>query len=246
MHTTLIICPVRSAVLSSRLPSSAALTPFASSSLLYHKVSARSASTTTTITTTSTTTTTTTTRFPNLPPQTQAPTTLGAASSRPQATIFPSCIVRTPSVRANSTTATAAAAAREEAAKLDWNSFFKLRALILSGQNLEALGAQVMGLDPIFVLGAATAACGAAGWLVGPFVGNAVWAMVHRRYKTAVAVKEKEFFDRIKRFRVDPSSNSIANPVPDYYGEKIGSVQGYRQWLKDQRAYNRKRRNFIL
>ncbi|PTU23520.1 hypothetical protein P175DRAFT_0500087 [Aspergillus ochraceoroseus IBT 24754] len=268
MHTTLIICPVRSAVLSSRLPSSAALTPFASSSLLYHKVSARSASTTTTITTTSTTTTTTTTRFPNLPPQTQAPTTLGAASSRPQATIFPSCIVRTPSVRANSTTATAAAAAREEAAKLDWNSFFKLRASrrryslassiasslattvvgvqILSGQNLEALGAQVMGLDPIFVLGAATAACGAAGWLVGPFVGNAVWAMVHRRYKTAVAVKEKEFFDRIKRFRVDPSSNSIANPVPDYYGEKIGSVQGYRQWLKDQRAYNRKRRNFIL
>lgn len=57
--------------------------------------------------------------------------------------------------------------------------------------------------------------------------------------------KEKEFFDRIRRFRVDPSTNSIANPVPDYYGEKIGSVQGYRQWLKDQRAYNRKRRNFI-
>jgi import inner membrane translocase subunit TIM23 len=58
--------------------------------------------------------------------------------------------------------------------------------------------------------------------------------------------REKEFYDRIKRFRVDPSSNSIANPVPDYYGEKIGSVQGYRQWLKDQRAYNRKRRSFIV
>lgn len=58
--------------------------------------------------------------------------------------------------------------------------------------------------------------------------------------------KEKEFFDRIRRFRVDPSANSIANPVPDYYGEKIGSVQGYRQWLKDQRAYNRKKRSFIL
>lgn len=58
--------------------------------------------------------------------------------------------------------------------------------------------------------------------------------------------KEKEFYNRIKRYRVDPSSNTLANPVPDYYGEKIGSVQGYRQWLKDQRAYNRKRRNFIL
>lgn len=29
--------------------------------------------------------------------------------------------------------------------------------------------------------------------------------------------------------------------VPDYYGEKIQSVHGYRQWLKDQRAFNRKK-----
>ncbi|KAJ5108288.1 hypothetical protein N7456_004963 [Penicillium angulare] len=151
--------------------------------------------------------------------------------------------------------------------KLDWNSFFKLRASrrryslassvasslvsttagvqILSAQDLESLGAQVMGLDPFVVLGLATAACGAVGWLLGPVVGNGIWGMVHRKYKGSVATKEKEFFDRIRRFRVDPSTNSIANPVPDYYGEKIGSVQGYRQWLKDQRAYNRKRRNFI-
>ncbi|PYH99909.1 presequence translocase-associated motor subunit Pam17 [Aspergillus ellipticus CBS 707.79] len=165
--------------------------------------------------------------------------------------------------RANSTTAGA-----NDAVKLDWNSFFKLRASrrrytlassivtsmastivgvqILSTQDLESLGAQVMGLDPFVVLGMATAACGAVGWLVGPFVGNAVWGLVYRRFKPSVMVKEKEFFDRIRRFRVDPSSNSIANPVPDYYGEKIGSVQGYRQWLKDQRAYNRKRRHFIV
>lgn len=32
----------------------------------------------------------------------------------------------------------------------------------------------------------------------------------------------------------------MANPVPDYYGEKIGSVAGYRRWLKDQRAFNLK------
>jgi len=31
------------------------------------------------------------------------------------------------------------------------------------------------------------------------------------------------------------------NPVPDFYGEKISSVAGYRQWLKDQRAYIKKR-----
>lgn len=57
--------------------------------------------------------------------------------------------------------------------------------------------------------------------------------------------KDKELYHRIQRFRVDPSANSFSNPVPDYYGEKIGSVQGYRQWLKDQRVYNRKKRSFV-
>ncbi len=54
--------------------------------------------------------------------------------------------------------------------------------------------------------------------------------------------KETEFYKRIKSHRVDPSTNSFQNPVPDYYGEKIGSVTDYRHWLKDQRAYNRKRK----
>lgn len=109
--------------------------------------------------------------------------------------------------RANSS---AAAAAKSETVRLDWDSFFKLRASrrryslassivsslfttvigvqVLSTQDLESLGAQVMGLDPFVVLGMATAACGAAGWLVGPFVGNAVWGLVYRRYKPAVMV----------------------------------------------------------
>ncbi|KAJ5473819.1 hypothetical protein N7475_003385 [Penicillium sp. IBT 31633x] len=160
------------------------------------------------------------------------------------------------------------AAPTNDEVKLDWNSFFKLRASrrryslvssvvssilstsvgvqILSGQDLEHLGAAVMGLDPFIVLGLATAACGAVGWLLGPALGNGIWGLVYRKYKPSVNTKEKEFFDRIRRFRVDPSTNSISNPVPDYYGEKIGSVQGYRSWLKDQRAYNRKRRNFIM
>jgi import inner membrane translocase subunit TIM23 len=53
--------------------------------------------------------------------------------------------------------------------------------------------------------------------------------------------KETEFFHRIKKHRVDPTSSSLGNPVPDYYGEKIGSVTDYRRWLKDQRAFNLKR-----
>ena len=53
--------------------------------------------------------------------------------------------------------------------------------------------------------------------------------------------KEKDFYARIKKYRVDPSLASISNPLPDYYGEKIGSVKDFRTWLKDQRAYSRKK-----
>jgi import inner membrane translocase subunit TIM23 len=96
-----------------------------------------------------------------------------------------------------------------EEVKLDWDSFFKLRASrrryslassiataavsttagvqILSAQDLESLGAQVMGLDPFVVLGLATAGCGAIGWLLGPMVGNGLWGLVYRKYKPSVA-----------------------------------------------------------
>ncbi|KAL4776933.1 Presequence translocated-associated motor subunit pam17, mitochondrial [Aspergillus nidulans var. acristatus] len=251
MHTTLLSNSMRSAALCTRVPSTT-LNPVAfQTSTIYQTISLKNQTRPSS---------TSTVRFLKASP------TIRTSSARPQAQIATPCInaKNTISVRSNSTTSTSA---REEAAKLDWNSYFKLRASrrrytlassivssavstmvgvqVLSSQNLESLGAQVMGLDPFVVLGMATAACGAVGWLVGPFLGNAVWGLVNRSYKKAFLVKEKEFFDRIKRYRVDPSSNSMTNPVPDYYGEKIGSVQGYRQWLKDQRAYNRKRRSFI-
>ncbi|OAX78080.1 hypothetical protein ACJ72_07616 [Emergomyces africanus] len=130
---------------------------------------------------------------------------------------------------------------------LDWNSFFRLRSSrrkyslissiiasvfstaggvqVLAANNMDTVGAQVLGLDPFIVLGLATASCAALGWLLGPILGNSLWGLVHRKYKASVAVKEKEFYSRIKRFRVDPSANSYSNPVPDYYGEKIGSIQ---------------------
>lgn len=106
-------------------------------------------------------------------------------------------------LRANSTSAPA-----NKEVKLDWDSFFKLRASrrryslvssvassaisttvgvqVLSGQDLEHLGATVMGLDPFVVLGLATATCGAVGWLLGPALGNGIWGLVYRKYKPSV------------------------------------------------------------
>lgn len=123
---------------------------------------------------------------------------------RPQAKTSFSPILRNTSVRSNST---ASAASRNGDAPLDWNSFFRLRASrrrynlgssimtamattvlgvqFMATQDLEKLGVQVMGLDPFVVLGLATAASGAAGWLIGPFVGNAVWGLVYRRHKVS-------------------------------------------------------------
>lgn len=112
--------------------------------------------------------------------------------------------------RANSTaSSTGSSTGSAGAAHLDWNTFFKLRAArrrysvvssvvtsagttvlgvqYISTQDIESMGAQVMGLDPFVVLGMATMACGATGWLLGPFVGNAAWSLVNRRFTASFA-----------------------------------------------------------
>ena len=129
------------------------------------------------------------------------PSMLLQTCSRPQNnSLLASSMLRN-TVRANSSSAA------PNESKLDWNSFFKLRATrrrysvassvltsaattvfgvqYLSTQDIESLGAQVMGLDPIVVLGLSTMACGAAGWLLGPFVGNGLWSLVNRKYTAA-------------------------------------------------------------
>ncbi|KAH8650197.1 mitochondrial import protein Pam17-domain-containing protein [Xylariales sp. PMI_506] len=148
---------------------------------------------------------------------------------------------------------------------LDWNTFFTLRktrrrfqlacsittmaiggsaaSLVLINVPQDWLGQ--IPLDPFITLGLMTLGCAALGWLAGPSLGSAIFYTVKRGVKAPMALKEAEFFARIKKNRVDPSVSSVGNPVPDYYGEKISSVAGYRQWLKDQRAFNKKRTSFV-
>ncbi|KAF3213064.1 TIM23 complex component [Orbilia oligospora] len=124
--------------------------------------------------------------------------------------------------------------------------------MLTSTIGLNILGTQeidpskmIWGLDPLMVLGIGLIACGATGWLIGPVAGTQAFKIANRRWMGEITKKEKEFFAHIKKNRVDPSFQSFSNPVPDYYGEKIGSLSQYRQWLKDQRAYNRKREKFL-
>jgi len=143
---------------------------------------------------------------------------------------------------------------------LTWNRFLALRkqrrrislvASILCAGAGAAIGITVLstsefdvmqfGIDPTFVIGGAFIGSALVGWLAGPAFGNAAFNLRYRAIRGQIAKKEKEFYERIKKFRVDPTSSSMQNPVPDYYGEKIGSVTDYRRWLKDQRAFNLKR-----
>ncbi|KAG5988082.1 TIM23 complex component [Claviceps lovelessii] len=170
------------------------------------------------------------------------------------------CLATSSTSRAASPTAAAAAASPKS--NLDWDSFFKLRlrrrriqllfsvttgvlggaggAIFLSTGMAEPLVMQIP-LDPFVTLGLMTLACAGLGWLVGPSIGNQVFYLMNHRLKAQMMQKESEFFTRVKKHRVNPTNSSASNPVPDFYGEKIQSVSGYRQWLKDQRAFNKKK-----
>ncbi|KXT09841.1 hypothetical protein AC579_9299 [Pseudocercospora musae] len=119
---------------------------------------------------------------------------------------------------------------------------------LIAQADFDNWGAQISGLAPIVVLGITTFTVAAGGWLCGPSFGNlmfSLWAG-RRGWRAGIAEKEKSFYARIKRYRADASTSSPQNPVPDYYGEKIGSVKDYRRWLKDQRAFNLKKNKNML
>ncbi|KAI5463678.1 Presequence translocated-associated motor subunit PAM17, mitochondrial [Mariannaea sp. PMI_226] len=175
----------------------------------------------------------------------------------------PQCF--TPAVPTTSTRASSTHVSPREApsAPLDWNTFFDLRTkrrrvqMVFSvasglGTGFVGSGALLAGageamtehipLDPIVTLGFATLAFTALGWLIGPTIGSYFFWLRYHKWKTQMTIKEAEFFTRIKKHRVDPSNSSTSNPVPDFYGEKIQSVAGYRRWLKDQKAFDKKKR----
>ncbi|KAG8796772.1 TIM23 complex component [Ceratobasidium sp. 428] len=98
----------------------------------------------------------------------------------------------------------------------------------------------IFGVEPIYIYGLATVSCGGLGYLLGPTIGNSLWRMTHRQILPRIEARDTQFYQHIVKNRVDPSRQTATNPVPDFYGEKIGSLQGYRQWLRDQSRYRKK------
>lgn len=56
-------------------------------------------------------------------------------------------------------------------------------------------------------------ACVGVGWLSGPILGNALWRLAHRNVLGKVEQMDNVFLNHIKKKRVDPSRQSVNNPV---------------------------------
>lgn len=103
----------------------------------------------------------------------------------------------------------------------------------------------LLGFDPLVVISAGLMASGTLGYLLGPMLGSQIFKLSHKLKLVQYNAKNKDFLKKVIQNRVDGSSQSFSNPVPDYYGEKIGSIREYRQWLRDCQAYRRKAKEFL-
>ncbi|AMD22481.1 HHL289Wp [Eremothecium sinecaudum] len=157
-------------------------------------------------------------------------------------------------------------AATKDSSALTWEEFFKLRKqenrintgsslfTAFVGTNLSWVYLSTMqidptqmifGFDPLLVICAGLFASGGLGYLFGPLLGSGIFKLKNKQILESYTTKNKDFLKHIKKNRVDASSQSFSNPVPDYYGEKIGSLKEYRQWLKDCQSHRRKAKEFL-
>jgi hypothetical protein len=58
---------------------------------------------------------------------------------------------------------------------------------ISSTPDIEAKISPVLGLDPLITMGILTFACGAGGWLIGPFIGGAMFSLRYRSMTRMIA-----------------------------------------------------------
>ena len=118
--------------------------------------------------------------------------------------------------------------------------FFLLSTARLSVMEFDPT-TTLFGLDPMLVMAGVSVSSGVAGYLLGPVFGNQLFRMrLSPSEREAMMRKDAALYWHVVRNRAPAETNSIRNPVPDYYGEHITSVQAYRAWLRKQRMHERK------
>ncbi|CUM65287.1 uncharacterized protein PRCAT00002922001 [Priceomyces carsonii] len=150
--------------------------------------------------------------------------------------------------------------------ELNWVEFLKLkkenRRINIVASSITGLGGalltltylgnveieadqKIMGFDAIMVFGVLVVVGGGLGYQFGPSLGNPIFNLRHKAILKLFKAKDLKFLQKIQAKRVDPSSQSFSNPVPDYYGERIYSLKDYKQWLRDCNAFRRKAKEFL-
>ncbi|KAJ3223282.1 hypothetical protein HK099_001323 [Clydaea vesicula] len=94
-------------------------------------------------------------------------------------------------------------------------------------------------IDPQVAFPIATLAIGSMGWMFGKVLGGSIWRLCQNRHVLkCIDAMDTDFYHRIQHHR-PKNINTSLQIVPDYYGEKINSVQDYRSWLKKQKEWHR-------
>ncbi|KAF9942987.1 TIM23 complex component [Mortierella alpina] len=206
-----------------------------------------------------------TTASPGLSPSSTTKASTTATSARSPATEAGATAAATASSKVKPSSNGGGIGFDDNSKYMDWNSYFLLRrtrrnyerffmvpcALLGLGSagyyfaNKDFDPTPIFGMDQVLVYGLGTIAAGIVGLAIGPVVGNMVFRTAHSKARPLVDRMDKEFHKHIVKNRADPTANSVRNPVPDYYGEKIKSVSEYRKWLRKQREYRRKATFFV-
>ncbi|KAF8981276.1 TIM23 complex component [Entomortierella lignicola] len=155
--------------------------------------------------------------------------------------------------------------AEQQAETMDWDTYFNLRRTRRNYERVftapSAIGCfaaagyyfaqrdfdptPIFGMEQVIVYGVGAIAAGIAGLAAGPLIGSMVFRAFNSKSRPLVDRMDKEFYKHIVKNRANPTANSVRNPVPDFYGEKIKSVKEYRAWLRKQREYRRKSEFFV-
>lgn len=146
---------------------------------------------------------------------------------------------------------------------LNWNSYLQTRRQrrvaertfgILTGFSSFSAGAYyfsfikefdptklVFGvMDPPIAYTLGAMGIGAVGAVIGFGVGRSVWNLWNRRILHEMDLRDKIFNVHLTNHRAPPTSHSVNDTIPDYYGEKIKDLQGFKSWIRKQRKHKKK------
>ncbi|KAI3639548.1 hypothetical protein MIR68_002242 [Amoeboaphelidium protococcarum] len=124
----------------------------------------------------------------------------------------------------------------------------------------------IVGIDPALMVMFGAIGAGIASYQLGGALSSSLWRWWNRRLVSQYDKMDKDFFGRIKTYRAERAQSPYLTTMEgttnvlksglkniksgkdattsermaaDYYGERVSSVSGYRQWLRQHHKWNK-------